>query len=181
MKEYFSHDLHSRNDRKISKLFKELKLSGIGAYWCIVEMLHEENGYIPVKEIENIAYELRVKPEFILRILNDFELFSIGKIQKAFNESEFFWSESALLQIEKKNLKSVKARKSVSNRWDKHTNVLQTYYDHNANALQSQSYSNTIKEKTVYEDETNLIASCRNCNRRKSNNPASNLINNTNL
>lgn len=137
MKEYFSHDLHARNDLKLKRLFKELKLSGIGAYWCLIEMLFEEKGYIPLSEIENIAYELRVKEDFILKVLNGFELFSC--------DSEKFWSESALTRITFKNEKSVKASKSAKNRWEKHANALTQ-----PNAIKvKESKVNEIKENNI--------------------------------
>ena len=138
MKEYFSHDLHSRNDRKMVKLFKDLGVAGIGIYWCIVEMLHEERGYISVSEIENIAYELRKSANVIEKVIKGFELFSF--------DSEKFWSESALLRIEKKEEKSIKARESIGSRWHKHTNVLHSYSDEN---------TNKVKESKVNESKVN--------------------------
>lgn len=42
MKEWFKHDYGSRNDMKLSILRSKHGLSGIGAYWCLVELLHEE-------------------------------------------------------------------------------------------------------------------------------------------
>jgi len=123
LKLYFPHDLNSRSDRKLFKLFKEHKLAGIGAYWCIIEMLHEEGGYISLNEIENIAYELRVKSEFIQKVLNGFELFS--------SDSEKFWSESALKRINHKIEKSVKATESINNRWGNDTDVLRDKTERN--------------------------------------------------
>jgi len=54
MKEYFSHDYNARNDTKLVKVFMKYQLKGIGAYWCIIEMLYEEGGYLLRSEYERI-------------------------------------------------------------------------------------------------------------------------------
>ena len=65
MKEYFSHDYNARNDKKLVSLFMKHKLSGIGLYWCLVEMLYESGGEIMLSECERIAFELRIDLEMI--------------------------------------------------------------------------------------------------------------------
>lgn len=127
MHEYFSHDLKARSDKKIVSLSMKQGMSGLGIYWCIVEMLHEENGYLLRSEYERIAFELRDHPEGIKSVVEDFELFCF--------DDEKFWSESVLKRIKIRDEKSEKARKSVENRWN------------NTNVLRSNKSRNTIKEK----------------------------------
>ena len=57
MNEYFSHDYNSRRDRKMIALSMKHNLEGIGAYWCILEMLYEEAGYMPIEDYERIKDE----------------------------------------------------------------------------------------------------------------------------
>ena len=40
-------------------------MSGIGLYWCIVECLYENNGYLDLDQINLLAYELRVEKKLI--------------------------------------------------------------------------------------------------------------------
>ena len=131
MKEYFSHDYNARNDTKLVKLFMKHGLKGLGAYWCIIEMLYEEGGYLLRSEYERISFELRTELDFIITIIEDYDLFKKDKYK--------FWSETALDRLEKRSEKSEKARASVQKRWDK--------YKSNTNVKQTKNNSNTSKVK----------------------------------
>ena len=73
MKDYFSHDYNSRNDTKIVRAGMKFGLcQAIGAYWCIVEMLYEEGGYLPLSEYERITFELRISYDLVESIINNF-------------------------------------------------------------------------------------------------------------
>jgi hypothetical protein len=101
-------------------------LAGIGAYWCIVEMIYEEKGYLLLTEYERITFELRTDENVIRYIIFDSELFK--------NDKEKFWSETALQRLKKRTEKSEKARQSIENRWNKnskYTNEIRTYNDGN--------------------------------------------------
>lgn len=128
---FFSHDYNSRNDPKISNLRMKEGMEGVGIYWCIVEELYEEGGFVLLSECERIAYDLRVKVEKVKRVVINYLLFR--------NDGTKFWSESCLRRIEARNVKSGKARESALERWNKHKQ--------DANALPPQSDSNAIKER----------------------------------
>ena len=126
MKEYFSHDYNARNDKQLVKLHMKKGLSGIGAYWCIVEMLYEEGGYLNIDEYERITFELRTDYDLIKSVIEEFDLFK--------NDDIRFWSETALFRLQERMAKSQKARESVQKRWNKlknNTNVLRTYDNRN--------------------------------------------------
>lgn len=125
MKEYFSHDYNARNDPELVNILMKKKLSGIGLFWCIVEMLYESNGYIMLSECERIAFELRIDKDEINDLISNENLFKTDKKR--------FWSESVLKRLALRNEKSEKAKRSATIRWN------------NANALQTQSESNAIK------------------------------------
>lgn len=121
MKNYFSHDYNARNDKKLARAFMLHGLKAIGAYWCVVEMLNEEGGYLPLAEYERITFELRTDKKVIRYLIFDSELF--------LNDGLIFWSESGISRMKLWADKSAKARKSINVRWDKiksDTNVLQT-------------------------------------------------------
>jgi len=138
MKDYFSHDYNSRNDKKLVNAFMKYGLESIGAYWCIVEMLYEEFGYLPLSEYERITFELRTNNELIKYLIFDSGLFK--------NDGEKFWSESAIERLKLRSEKSEKARKSIETRWNKNNDT---------NVLQSNDNRNTNKVNESKEKETN--------------------------
>ena len=78
MKDYFSHDYNSRNDAKLVRSGMKFGMcQTLGAYWCIVEMLYEEGGYLPLSEYERITFELRCSNELITYLINDSELLTL--------------------------------------------------------------------------------------------------------
>jgi hypothetical protein len=129
---YFSHDYNSRNDPKMVKVQMNMGLEGIGLYWCLIEMLYEQSGYLNLNEIESHAFALRAKPELLTRLINDFDLFS--------NDETKFWSESVLRRLQLRNEKSLKAQNSANSRWQ---------IGKDANAMRTHSEGNAIKEKKV--------------------------------
>ena len=55
---YITHDLGARNDPKLLDLQMEMGGQGLAIFWCIVEMLWENDGYIPAN-FKSIAFSLR--------------------------------------------------------------------------------------------------------------------------
>jgi len=133
---YFSHDYNSRSDKELIKVIMKMGMAGVGIYWCIVEMLYEEGGYLMRTEYERIAFELRTHIDSIAQLVESFNLFKY--------DDEKFWSNSVLNRINKRNLKSVKARESAKYRWP------------DANALQTHSDRNAIKERKGKEINKNI-------------------------
>lgn len=107
-------------------------LSGIGLYWCIVEMLYENHGYIELTECERIAFEMRCPSDMVYDLLEKHNLFE--------NDAKRFWSVTALERLEKRKEKSAKAAKSASYRWD-------------ANAKRPKVKRNAIKESKVNKNK----------------------------
>jgi len=134
---YFSHDFNARNDRKLIKVKLKHRQSGIGIYWSIVEMLFEENGFLPLSEIPTIAGDLREKEITVLSVINDFDLFE--------NDGKYFWSNSAKRRIDKRSEKSEKAKESIRKRWQ-NTNVLPTKNDGNTIKGKESKIKESIKE-----------------------------------
>jgi hypothetical protein len=108
-KEYFPHDYCAR--LTLREIRKDYGLEGLGFYWCFVEMLHEEGGYIKETELESIAYDLRVSIDLVQAVIRNYDLFVIkkGKIS----------SERVLRNI-KKRAEISEARKSAAeSRWNR--------------------------------------------------------------
>ncbi len=105
--EYFPHDYGAR--LSLRGVRKDFGLEGLGFYWCLVEILHEEGGYIKESDIESIAYDLQVKPEICDAVIRKYDLFTIkkGKI----------WSERVLKNIKKRADISAARKNAADARW----------------------------------------------------------------
>ena len=133
---YFSHDYNSRSDVKIQKLIAKKGYLGYGLFWALIENLYNNANELPL-DYDVIAFELRTDEDNIKSIINDFDLFIVN--------GDFFGSNSVQRRLDERDLKSQKARESANNRWNKNKE--------NANALQTKSDSNAIKENKVNENK----------------------------
>lgn len=141
---YFSHDFNARNDIKLKKVIANLGIQGIGLYWCIIECLYENDGYLSFDDIDLLSYELRTDKDLILNLIENFDLFKKNNKNK-------FYSQSVLNRLEEIESKSRKNRENALKRWNKNdTNEIQTESNSNATALQPQCY---IKEKIIKENK----------------------------
>ncbi len=141
---YFPHDYNARNDRKLARLLLTHGVGGLGAYWCIVEMLYEEGGYLNTSDIPNIARELRMRVKTLQDIIENFELFKISGGQ--------FFSLSAIERLKKRIARSESARIGAAVRWG-----------NDANAMQSKCERNARKErkvKEIKEEESKVASPC---------------------
>ena len=127
---FFSHDYNARADRKLVSVIMKHGMTGLGVYWCLIEMLYEECGYLPL-EYERISFELRTDKNVIQSIVSDFGLFQI--------DTDKFWSNSILERLSLRAEKSEKARKSINTRWKR--------LKGNTNVIRPNSKRNTIKER----------------------------------
>jgi hypothetical protein len=124
---YFQHDYNARSDKEMMKVRMKMGMRGIGLFWCIVEMLYEENGYLSRSEYERISFELQSNYDDVKMVIEEFNLFKIDENK--------FWSNSVLDRLNKRKLKSEKAKESISYRWN------------NTNVKRPKNDANTIKER----------------------------------
>lgn len=134
--DYFSHDTKARSDSKLVSLAMRQGMEGLGVYWCIVEMLYENDGKMMRTECERIAYELRTHSDCINSVIYEHELFHWDDL--------YFWSNSVLNRLKTITEKSDKARQSATKRWE------------NANAMRTQCEGNAIKEKESKVNKINI-------------------------
>lgn len=99
---YFPHDYHARHDPKLERLRMEVGPVGDGIYWDIVEMLYEEGGYLPLKDIPLLAKTLNTTDELLQKVVKESKLFSVN--------GKKFYSESLLERLRRINAKRRKAR-----------------------------------------------------------------------
>lgn len=130
---YFSHDYNARSDKEVMKVRMKMGMSGIGLYWCIVEMLYEEGGYLNRSEYERISFELQSNYDDVTMLIEQFQLFKF--------DDKKFWSNSVLERLKKRKEKSDKARESINYRWN-NTNVKRTKNGSNTNKVKKSKINN---------------------------------------
>jgi hypothetical protein len=149
---YFQHDYNARNDPKLQAVMIKYGLAGIGAFWCIVEMLYEQDGTLPITSIPSIAYTLHADEEMLKNIVCKMDLFECNK--------KFFWSRSVRKRLGIINEISDIRRKAAEKRWKSSkksdANAMQMRCKSNAkaqnndaNAMQTECKCNAIKEKEI--------------------------------
>ena len=75
---FFWHNYNARNNIKIKHLMRKHGQAGYGIYWAIIEELYENANALPL-DYNSIANDLRVSSDVIQSIINDFDLFEVGK------------------------------------------------------------------------------------------------------
>lgn len=153
---YFSHDLNARNDPKIQKLLRVHGLAGIGLYWCIIEMLYEQDARIMLASCEDIAFTMHTELDLVNSIINEFGLFD--------NDGDFFWSNSVNKRIDKMEKEKEKRMNGAKARWSKLNKNNNIEEKNNASTMQSQcehdagmmlADANKLKENKIKENKIN--------------------------
>jgi hypothetical protein len=134
---YFPHDFHARHDPKLERLRMTIGCEGVGIYWCLVEMLYEEGGSLPIQDIEIYSKALNCKPDTLLKTLREYNLFVENKTH--------FWSPTLLKRLKHITLKREKARASAK-------------LSHSANAERTLSERSAIKESKVSKESKVLVS-----------------------
>ncbi|MCO7128424.1 DUF4373 domain-containing protein, partial [Sporolactobacillus shoreicorticis] len=118
---YFSHDSNARYDPKILAMRAVFGMEGYGRYWCLIEILRDEDGYKLEKTkhlYDALAMQMQCErnaaKEFVDACINEFGLLH--------EDDNFIWSESLISRMENKDKKSEKARKAAQKRWQKSSN-----------------------------------------------------------
>ena len=117
MNNYFSHDSNARNSDNLIPVRLRHGAAGYGVFFMILERLREEPRYMSVKDYNMIAFDLRVDASLVKSIIEDFGLFVFT------DDGKYFYSESFMRRMEKKDEISNKRRESgkigLKKRWEK--------------------------------------------------------------
>lgn len=76
-KNYFPHDYHARSE--LRDLRMKFGMEGYGFYWAFVEILHESGGVIRLKDLNAVAYDLKMNINTCEKIIKESGLFVIKK------------------------------------------------------------------------------------------------------
>ena len=135
MKSYFSHDSNARNSDKLMKVRMGLGAEGYGIFFMLIERLREEEGYKSTIDYDTLAFDLRVEPEKVKQVVENYDLFKFTEDGKYFY-SDSFNERMEIMDVRAQQRKS-KAKKAAEARWNK-----QSEGTSNAQALPKQCSSN---------------------------------------
>lgn len=104
---YFSHDANAQDDPKCMLLIDQMGMEGYGIFWALVERLRNEKDYkLPTSIISALSKRWNTSKEKVETVIKNYGLFSI--------EGDSFFSNRLKNSME---LKSLKAKESISYRW----------------------------------------------------------------
>lgn len=136
-KQYFSHDIDSRSDKKIINLMFKHEWAGYGLYWAVVEFLHANDNCLSKDDLPCLAKNLNAEIEFLEQIIFNFDLFFVEK-NKIYS---------------KRVAKNLKQQKEISKKRKQAANKKWQSFREDANAEQMQSKCNAIKVNKIKEKE----------------------------
>lgn len=145
---WFRHDTNSRSDEKLIRLQMDHGMTGLGVYWCIIEMLYEQMGSMRL-QCERIAFELRTQSEIVQDVLTKYDLFQI--------KGDEVRSERVTETINQNFVKSKGARKAALTRW-KDADALQPHSDRNANAMHKKEEEKKREERRREEKKEDEVS-----------------------
>lgn len=135
---YFQHDYNARNDPKLQDVLIEHGIGGIGVFWCVIEQMYEQDGFLPLKSCKSIAFALHVDCKLVESVVLDFGLFQ--------NDGTNFWSNSVKSRLDKRKEVKEARKKAALKRWES-THKMQMQNKNDANAMQDISKGKERKGK----------------------------------
>lgn len=109
MSEYINHKISNRSEYVFRKLIERKGAAAYGVYWYVLEELYESGGRMLFEEIESISNALCVRKDFVASVIKSFSLFQY--------DSESFWSDEVIEQIEKRQKLKDKRKEAANKRW----------------------------------------------------------------
>jgi hypothetical protein len=145
---YFQHDYRSRVDKKLLKIRMQHQMTGVGVYWSLVEMLHENNGIIDM-DLEMIAYELQTDELIVKDVIDICFEYIDGTITSERVIKNLNYRRS------KKEERIANGKKGAEKRWNKKQSDSNTNGDTMDTLYQKYSYTmvNDSKDKDKDKDK----------------------------
>ena len=134
MVEWFKHDFKARTHPRLQRIQMKYGMEGVGIYWSLIEMLYEEDGRLMLSECDAYAFALRMDSERLADFVKGCGAFIF--------EGDVFYSDTVHERMQERADKSEKASNNAKKRWN------------NANAMQTHSEGNAIREEKSREDKS---------------------------
>ena len=116
MSEYINHKVSNRSEYVFRKLIERKGAAAYGVYWYVLEELYESGGRMLFEEIESISNVLCVRKDFVASVIKSFSLFQY--------DSDSFWSDEVIEQIEKRQKLKEKRKEAANKRWVSEKNII---------------------------------------------------------
>jgi len=141
VKEYLRHDYKARTHPRLQRIMMRYGMEGVGLYWCLIEMMYEQDGELLLSECETYAFALRMDAERIATFVKESGAFEI--------EDDQFYSTTVTERLLERDEKSKKAKKSANVRWNKQkdANAMRTHTKRNASIVEDSIKQDRIVEK----------------------------------
>lgn len=160
--QYITHDIGARNDPKLMDLQMAMGGLGLGIWWCLVEMLWENDGYLPLN-FRSLAYSLKwAKAKDVERVVTEFGLFE--------NDGQRIWNRSALERIQHKRRVS-EARIAAGQAGGLASGAARSRREANANQMRSKCEANAeainkLNNKLNNQDNISLYPASNDAEKR---------------
>lgn len=106
-KEYFSHDYYARSE--LRNLRQAHGMGGVGVFWSLVEILHEQGGQLSEEEAAGIIYDLHIDEKLYRGVVYDSGLFIV--------ENGVIYSNRVLRNLEEREKRSKSNQNAANVRW----------------------------------------------------------------
>lgn len=116
MSEYIIHKISNRSEYVFRKLIERKGAAAYGVYWYVLEELYESGGRMLFEEIDSISKALCVRKDFVASVIKSFSLFQY--------DSDSFWSDGVIEQIEKRQKLKEKRKEAANKRWISEKNIV---------------------------------------------------------
>lgn len=150
---YFPHDVNAIQDPKMMCLLSECGLEGVGIYWIIIEILHQQpEGLIGESDLELYIKFYSNKNEQVL-----------NKIKQALFASLLLFNDggkvgSYRVLDNKKYRDTISAKRSLAGKISAQTRSKQTHVEHMSTLVeQNPTKERKGKEKKVYNDHASQL------------------------
>jgi len=129
----------------------KLGAEGYGIFFMLIERLREEEGYKSTIDYNTLAFDLRVEPEKVKQVVENYDLFKFTEDGKYFYSDSF--NERMEMMDAKRKKRAEAGKKGAEKRWENRQN------DSNANgkaiAMPKQNDSNAIAMPKQSQCDTN--------------------------
>lgn len=108
---WFRHDVNAMGDKSLQGVIRRFGMEGVGIYWCLVETLYKEGGFLSLSDLEDLAFSFHVTVQQVENVVRDSGLFKF--------DSQYFWSSRVLSELQRvEDISKIKTKASRV-RWEK--------------------------------------------------------------
>ncbi len=108
---WFRHEFYARSSPKLTDLKMEMKMEGIGIYWCLIEFMYEQNGFLTENDLKVLCFNEHLEIEKVRQVLK------LAKFK--YDKIKGYYSNGVLERIDKREEFCKKQKEKADKRWEK--------------------------------------------------------------